>query len=110
MESRKIYPVEKKLLQLPKQAVQCSLLNIVPQDDLTWSKANANAIDSCFNADKYECVFHDIKDNKYMISLTNNGIDVSKMLIEKNLASIDEATKPVAVAEGDFYSMYSCFK
>ncbi|CAL7945702.1 unnamed protein product [Xylocopa violacea] len=92
VDPRKIYPVEKKLMNLPKQAVQCSLLNIVPQNNLGWSKVNTQAIDNCFNADKYECIFHDLKDNKYSISLTNNGIDVAKTLVEKNLASFSSET------------------
>ncbi|XP_054006330.1 tudor domain-containing 6-like isoform X1 [Hylaeus anthracinus] len=90
---QKIYSVEKKLLHLPKQAVQCSLLNIIPQDGHSWSKVNTEAIDNCFNADKYECTFHDIIDNKYIISLNNNENDVATTLVEKNLASLASTNK-----------------
>ncbi|XP_076751739.1 protein tudor [Xylocopa sonorina] len=100
VDPRKIYPVEKKLMNLPKQAVQCSLLNIVPQNSLDWSKVNTQAIDSCFNADNYECIFHDVKDNKYTISLTNNGVDVAKTLVEKNLASFSSEIISDTAIEG----------
>ncbi|XP_061943074.1 maternal protein tudor isoform X1 [Apis cerana] len=90
---RKIYPVEKNLMYLPKQAVQCSLLNIAPLDGISWSKVNTKAIDNCFNADKYKCIFHDIKNNKYSISLINEETDVGNMLVEQNLASFNSKIK-----------------
>ncbi|KAL6267474.1 hypothetical protein P5V15_000550 [Pogonomyrmex californicus] len=87
-----IYPVEKKFMQLPKLAVQCSLKDIVPNNNnLSWSEVDNNALDNCFNADKYECIFHSLNDNQYIISLNYNGQDVNNMLIERNLATI--ATK-----------------
>lgn len=96
---QKIYPVEKKLMQLPKQAVQCSLQNIVPEGGAGWSNVNTGAIDSCFNADKYECTFHGMED-KYLISLNNFGNDVANMLIEKKLASLATASKSNEIIEG----------
>ncbi|XP_050460512.1 maternal protein tudor-like isoform X2 [Cataglyphis hispanica] len=86
-----IYPVEKRFMQLPKLAIQCSLKDIVPNNNLDWSKTNNNALDNCFNADKYKCILHDINNNQYTISLIHNGQDVSDMLVQKNLASF--ATK-----------------
>ncbi|KOC69222.1 Maternal protein tudor [Habropoda laboriosa] len=96
---QKIYPVEKKLMHLAKQAVQCSLLNIIPQGELNWSNVNKEAIDNCFNADKYECIFHDVKDDKYLIELFNNGNDVANTLVERNLASFNSETKSNATIE-----------
>lgn len=95
-----MYPVEKKFMVLPKQAVQCSLLNIVPQDGLNWPKENARAIDNCFNADKYQCTFNDMQDNKYVISLSNNGNDVANMLVDKNLALFASTSKSDDRTEG----------
>ncbi|XP_043252575.1 tudor domain-containing 6-like isoform X3 [Colletes gigas] len=100
VNSQNIYPVEKKLMHLPKQAVQCSLLNIIPQDGLDWSKVNTNAIDSCFNADKYECTFHDVIDTKHIISLNNNGNDVATQLVQENLASFASTNKSDGDAKG----------
>lgn len=87
-------------MHLPKQAFQCSLLNIAPLKGLNWSKVNKKAIDNCFNAEKYECVFHNIKNNKYSISLIINGKDVANMLVEQNLASFNSV-------EGEI--TYNCF-
>lgn len=87
-------------MYLPKQAVQCSLLNIAPLDGISWSKVNTKAIDNCFNADKYKCIFHDIKNNKYSISLINEETDVGNMLVEQNLASFNSKTKSHITAEG----------
>ncbi|KAL2735605.1 maternal protein tudor-like isoform X1 [Vespula squamosa] len=82
-----IYQVEKKLMQLPKQAYHCSLQNIKPFIGSKWSEINTQAIDDCFNADKYGCLFHNIENDKYIVSLNNCGQDVADILINKNLAS-----------------------
>nr|XP_034196257.1 maternal protein tudor-like isoform X2 [Osmia lignaria]XP_034196258.1 maternal protein tudor-like isoform X2 [Osmia lignaria] len=100
VNTNKIYPVEKKLMHLPKQAVHCSLLNIVPKDNQGWLKINTAAIDNCFNADRFECVFHDLKDDKYLISLSNNGNDVAATLVEKDLATFASESKSDAAVEG----------
>lgn len=91
VDPQNIYPVEKELMCLPKQAVQCSLLNVAPLDGSNWSEANTKEIDNCFNVDNCTCVFHDKKDNKYLISLINNGNDVAKMLAKLNLASLSNS-------------------
>ncbi|XP_076476295.1 protein tudor [Bombus vancouverensis nearcticus] len=91
VDPQNIYPVEKELMRLPKQAVQCSLLNVAPLDGSNWSEANTKEIDNCFNVDNCTCVFHDKKDNKYLISLINNGDDVAKMLAKLNLASLSNS-------------------
>ncbi|XP_076380024.1 protein tudor isoform X1 [Megalopta genalis] len=95
-----IYPVEKEFMHLPKQAFQCSLLNIIPKDGLGWSNVDTKAIDNCFNGDKYTCTFHGIEENKYLISLDNNGNDVANMLVEKNLAAFASEAKSDDIADG----------
>ncbi|KAI4503981.1 hypothetical protein M0802_000452 [Mischocyttarus mexicanus] len=93
-----IYQVERKLMQLPKQAYYCSLLNIKPFVNSKWSEVNTQAIDDCFNADKYECLFHNIENDKYIVSLNNCEQDVARTLVHKNLASYvvpDTTTMPV---------------
>ncbi|XP_047349819.1 maternal protein tudor-like isoform X3 [Vespa velutina] len=82
-----IYQVERKLMQLPKQAYHCSLQNIKPFIGSKWSEVNTQAIDNCFNADKYGCLFHNIENDKYIVSLNNCGQDVANILVNKNLAS-----------------------
>lgn len=89
LSQRSIYPVEKKFMKLPKLAVQCSLKDIVSNSSL--SKMDTDALDSCFNADKYECTFHGFNNNQYTVSLAHNGQNVSDVLVQKNLATF--ATK-----------------
>ncbi|KAK2576789.1 hypothetical protein KPH14_005431 [Odynerus spinipes] len=89
-----IYPVERKLMQLPKQACHCSLLNIKPLTSSNWTGVNTQAIDACFNADKYECLFHNIENDMYIVSLSNRGENVADMLVSKNLASYAVTNTP----------------
>ncbi|XP_071555768.1 protein tudor isoform X1 [Temnothorax nylanderi] len=88
-----IYSVEKKFMHLPRLAVQCSLKDIVPNNsNSNWSEVDSNALDNCFSADKYECIFHSFNDDQYVISLNHDGQDVSNILVQKNLAVF--TTKP----------------
>ncbi|XP_015178527.1 PREDICTED: maternal protein tudor isoform X2 [Polistes dominula] len=83
-----IYQVERKLMQLPRQAYYCSLQNIKPYVNSEWSEINPQAMDDCFNADKYGCLFHSIENDKYIVSLTDHEHeDVTRTLVNKNLAS-----------------------
>ncbi|CAL1676055.1 unnamed protein product [Lasius platythorax] len=96
-----IYSVEKKFMQLPKLAVQCSLRDIVPNNNSTWSKSDNTAIDNCFNADKYKCIFHDFSDNQYTVSLIHNGQNVGDMLVHKNLAAFATKTSVETVCAAE---------
>lgn len=89
-------------MQLPKLAIQCSLKDIVPNNNLDWSKTNNNALDNCFNADKYKCILHDVNNNQYTISLIHNGQDVSDMLVQKNLATFATKTSVETIC-GKYY-------
>ncbi|XP_078047780.1 protein tudor isoform X2 [Augochlora pura] len=100
VDFQNIYPVEKEFMRLPKQAFQCSLLNIIPKDGFNWSNVDTKAIDNCFNGDKYTCTFHGIEENKYLISLNNNGNDVANMMVEKNLAAFASEAKSDNIADG----------
>ncbi|XP_028046299.1 maternal protein tudor isoform X2 [Monomorium pharaonis] len=85
-----IYSVEKKFMLLPRLTVQCSLKDIVPNNS-SWSEVDNSALDNCFNADKYECIFHSFNNDQYIISLNRDGQDVGNMLVQQNLAAF--ATK-----------------
>ncbi|KYN07032.1 Maternal protein tudor [Cyphomyrmex costatus] len=88
VDRHNIYPVEKKFMQLSKLAVLCSLKDIVPNNNNTnWSEVDNDALDRCFNADKYKCTFHSFKDDLYVISLNRNGQDVGSILVQQNLAA-----------------------
>ncbi|KYN20203.1 Maternal protein tudor [Trachymyrmex cornetzi] len=102
-----IYPVEKKFMQLPKLAVLCSLKDIEPNNNSNWSGVDNNALDACFNADKYECIFHSFNNDLYVISLSRSGQDVGSMLIQQNLAastkiSIETVSETSDIKEKEF--------
>lgn len=67
------------------------MLNVAPLNGFNWSEADTKAIDNCFNVDNCTCVFHQKEDNKYLISLINDGNDIAKMLAELNLASLSNS-------------------
>lgn len=94
VNQRSIYPVEKKFMQLPRLATQCTLRNIVPNKNSSWSDVNNDALDNCFNGDKYECTFHDFNGDKYIISLSHSGQDVGDMLVKRNLAAFADKPQP----------------
>lgn len=93
-------------MQLPKLAVQCSLRDIVPNNNSTWSKSDNTAIDNCFNADKYKCIFHDFSDNQYTVSLIHNGQNVGNMLVHKNLAAFATKTSVETVCGKDYFKIH----
>ncbi|XP_032689380.1 maternal protein tudor-like isoform X3 [Odontomachus brunneus] len=90
VKQHNIYPVEKRFMQLPMLAAQCTLKNIIPNKNLNWSDVNNDALDKCFDGDKYECTFHSLDDDQYTISLNYNGQDVGGTLVKKNLAVFAE--------------------
>lgn len=110
VETRNTYRVEKRFMKLPKQAVNCSLKNIVSANGSSWSKANNQEIDKCFDADSYECSFHEISDGKYTVSLSNNGVDVAGSMVDKSIASFAVSGPVVTENNGkeqlDFYYLF----
>jgi len=100
-----LYSVEKKFMKLPKLALQCSLKDIVPNNNSNWSKMDTAALDNCFNADKYECTFHSFSDNRYTISLTHNGQSVGDMLVQKNLATFATKTSTETACGKDYSNL-----
>jgi hypothetical protein len=79
-----IFAVEKKFMQLPKQAICCSLKNIAPTTGSNWP--NSAEFSQFFNVERFDCIFHELRNGKYLISLNNNGVDISCALVDKNLA------------------------
>ncbi|XP_046743365.1 maternal protein tudor [Diprion similis] len=94
----KIYPVEQRFAKLPKQAMHCTLNNILPASGIDWSKANKHEIDKYFDADKFKCTFHGTKEGKYLISLNNRGRDLAESMITAGLAiDANRVTEKTAV-------------
>ncbi|XP_011501668.1 PREDICTED: maternal protein tudor [Ceratosolen solmsi marchali] len=91
VDPQNVYAVEKKFMQLPKQAIFCSLKNITPVTGSNWD--NFTELNEFFNTEKFECIFHESKNGKYLISLNNNGSDVSRTIVDKNLAIFSNITE-----------------
>ncbi|OXU22838.1 hypothetical protein TSAR_002680 [Trichomalopsis sarcophagae] len=95
VDPRNIYPVERKYMKLPKQAIFCALKNIAPTPGSNWS--NTAELAKLFGAEKFDCIFHELKNDKYLISLSSNGIDIGSALVDKNVAvfstAIDKQTE-----------------
>ncbi|KAK0163339.1 hypothetical protein PV327_007031 [Microctonus hyperodae] len=88
VQPKQIFNVEKKFMILPKQAVNCTLKNIVAPGT-SWPSINAQEIDKLFNEEKLQCVFHEEKNKKCIVTLLNNGDDVAAKLVEKGVAAFD---------------------
>ncbi|XP_057327962.1 maternal protein tudor-like isoform X2 [Microplitis mediator] len=91
VKSREIFRVDEKFMDLPKQAVLCCLKNVVPRGGTGWSNADHNEIDRLFNVDQLRCCFNEVTDGKYLVSMTNNGIDLADTLVKKGLAEFPSA-------------------
>lgn len=99
VDAKDIWQLDEELMDLPKMAVHCSLVGVVPKDG-EW-KADPE-IDLCFNAPRYQCVFHEsVEEQQYKVSLWNNGASVADMLVEKQLAVLSEHQSSVTL-KGNF--------
>ncbi|CAG4962766.1 unnamed protein product [Colias eurytheme] len=83
VDAKDIWQLDSQLMELPIMAVHCSLVGVLPKDG-EW-KANTD-IDLCFNAPRYQCIFQEIAEDQYKVSLWNNGVSVADLLVEKQLA------------------------
>lgn len=107
VDQHNIYPVEKKFMQLPKLAIQCSLRNIIPNNNkLNWFEVDNNALDNCFNSDKYECIFHSFNDDHYIISLNHGGQNVNDMLVQQNLAAYATETSIETINGKNYFKIH----
>lgn len=86
VDIKKTFRVEKQFLEMPKQAFNCTLKNVVPINGGSWNKTNSQEIDRLFNAEKLECCFYEVKDNKYSVGVMIEGKDMAGILVEKGLA------------------------
>ncbi|XP_017783204.1 PREDICTED: maternal protein tudor isoform X2 [Nicrophorus vespilloides] len=88
-----VYQIEKKHMEMPAQALHCSLPDIVPFENKAWPKTEK--FSSYFNKDMYSCLFSEKKDKCYYVNLLLEEIDpktslnltVKEKLIDDKLAS-----------------------
>ncbi|XP_033209193.1 maternal protein tudor isoform X2 [Belonocnema kinseyi] len=86
VDQRNVFPVEKKYMSLPKQAIRCSLKNVIPVSGGSWSSVNCKEIDRYFDDDNLECTYHEERSDKYLVSLSKNGKEIADTLVAKKLA------------------------
>ncbi|XP_026733663.1 maternal protein tudor-like isoform X2 [Trichoplusia ni] len=96
VDAKDIWQLDRQLMDLPKMAVHCSLVGVMPMDG-EW-KADPE-IDLCFNAPRYQCVFQEFVEEQYKVSLWNNGASVVDMLVEKQLAKLSEHQTSVTLKD-----------
>ncbi|XP_051163824.1 maternal protein tudor-like isoform X2 [Leptopilina boulardi] len=98
VEQRRMYPVEKRFMIIPKQGVRCSLKNIFPINGGNWTTQNSQEIEQyLYEEGEFECTYHEEKDKKYLISLSHNKIDVANSLVEKKYAMFATSSAPKSI-------------
>lgn len=100
VDAKDIWQLDQQLMELPKMAVHCSLVGVVPKDG-EW-KANPE-IDLCFNAPRYQCVFQECAEEQYHVSLWNNGVSVADLLFEKEFAVLSDHQSSVTLKGNNFF-------
>ncbi|KRT85343.1 hypothetical protein AMK59_1500 [Oryctes borbonicus] len=78
-----VYPIEKKHMTLPAQAIPCGLHGIAPMGD-TWP--DPDTFSPYFDKDNFNCQFITFLESRYSVGLSSDGKDVSKLLNEASLA------------------------
>ncbi|CAG2064948.1 unnamed protein product, partial [Timema podura] len=92
-----LWDIEKRFMVLPKQAIHSFLKDIKPAQ-LNWPEG-VSEIDSYFNSEKFDCVFHTNVDGRFCATLSQNGKNVGYELVSKGLASMSPALQDLFVYE-----------
>nr|CAD7257699.1 unnamed protein product [Timema shepardi] len=79
-----LWDIEKQFMVLPKQAIHSFLKDIKPAQ-LSWP-VGVSEIDSYFNSEKFNCMFHTNVDGRFCATLSQNGKNVGDELVSKGLA------------------------
>ncbi|XP_011311904.1 maternal protein tudor isoform X2 [Fopius arisanus] len=99
VEAKKTFRVEKQFMEMPKQAFNCTLKNVIPVSGDNWVKSNSHEIEKLFNVEKFECCFHEVKDYKYTVSMMVDGKDLAGVMVEKRLADFAVSASVPEVVE-----------
>ncbi|KAJ8954517.1 hypothetical protein NQ318_000749 [Aromia moschata] len=79
----KVWPIEKKFMNLPAQAIICSLNAIAPPNG-QWQ--DADCYSKYFNKDIFECRVVDNDEEKTYVNLIHGNDDIRQLLIQDELA------------------------
>ncbi|XP_050306722.1 maternal protein tudor-like isoform X2 [Anthonomus grandis grandis] len=82
---QKIWPMEKKFMQMPAQAICCSLTGIRPVEGDTWPEPSN--FTSYFGKESFMARFLSKDDNKVFMELWDNQEQVAQQLVQANLAA-----------------------
>ncbi|GJQ67361.1 putative tudor domain protein [Trypoxylus dichotomus] len=85
----KVYPIEKKYMNLPAQAIPCGLQGIASLND-TWP--DPDTFSSYFDKDSFSCQFISFLENRYYVELNYKGESISTQL---NKACLAVAVQPI---------------
>nr|CAD7441738.1 unnamed protein product [Timema bartmani] len=94
-----LWDIEKRFMVLPKQAIHSFLKDIKPAQ-LNWPEG-VSEIDSYFNSEKFDCVFHTNVDGGFCATLSQNGKNVGYELVSKGLASMSPALQDLFVYDDE---------
>ncbi|CAH2002077.1 unnamed protein product [Acanthoscelides obtectus] len=78
-----VWPIEKKFMELPAQALVCSLHGLKPAGD-SWLDPDTYSI--YFDKDTYICRFIDKDESKVFVNLFYNNEDIAQTLVSDGLA------------------------
>ncbi|XP_025835446.1 maternal protein tudor-like isoform X2 [Agrilus planipennis] len=84
--TEKIWPIERKFMEMPAQAICCGLA-LLPVEK-TWPEPDA--FSSYFNKEHYSCNFTGFNQGKYVVELYDNCENISELLISASLAKSPE--------------------
>ncbi|XP_015114623.1 maternal protein tudor isoform X2 [Diachasma alloeum] len=99
VETKKTFRVERQFMEMPKQAFNCTLKNVIPVSGNNWTKSNSHEIDKLFNVERFKCCFHEVKDNKYTVSMMFEGKDLAGIMVERGLADFAVSSSVVEEPE-----------
>ncbi|XP_045471417.1 maternal protein tudor-like isoform X3 [Harmonia axyridis] len=87
----KVWPIDKKFMELPMQAVPCGLGGIQPVGN-DWP--DPNAFTNYLQKDSLDCEFLKYEVDRFMVNLYSNNEDIKEQLVRDNLAKYIELINP----------------
>lgn len=78
-----VYPIERKFMELPAQAIRCCLRGVAPLEH-NWAMPDAYA--EYFGKDAFMCSFVSYENEQYVVDLTSGEQNVAELLVAGGLA------------------------
>ncbi|XP_044751082.1 maternal protein tudor-like isoform X3 [Coccinella septempunctata] len=87
----KVWPIDKKFMELPMQAIPCGLGGIQPVED-KWP--DPTAYTNYMQKEYLDCEFLGFEIDRYMVDLYSDNQEIKLQLIQDNLAKVIEPVIP----------------